>query len=318
MGLIASGRTWERIICKFLSSPLFECQEIGKELQEAICQNEAFNASVIKINSLTWLNEDQKKEIKKLIAGNNVALPTLVKYAAKKDYPGNVYSQIKNLLKIKEKPNSKRGVEMFERVDPETDFVTSLFYKVTPYSYGQILKAIKKADKKFINKVIDLAFRLKGDHDPVMKEASTQTLTFDICMDVGGFRDLHRHRNCVQILKPVTNIYGYDMPKEIAEVGLATEYRRLIEEIQKTYQKIEVKYPGVGEYILPQATRRRFLMKMSPWELQYVTELRSRPQGHFSYREIVYLMWQKFNKKHPDWGKHMKVTPPEEINFFKR
>ncbi|MCL5091137.1 MAG: FAD-dependent thymidylate synthase, partial [Patescibacteria group bacterium] len=212
MGVIASGRTWERIITKFLSSSLLECQEIGKELQEAICKNEAFNASVIKINGLNWLSEEQKSEIKKLIAGNNIALPTLVKYAAKKEYPGNVYQELGKMRYLKNlgEPNGKRGVTMFEGITPEIDFVTTLLYKSTPYSYGQLLKVVKKADKGLISKIIDLAFSLRGDHDQLMKEASTQTLTFDICMDVGGFRDLHRHRNCIQILKPVTGDYGYD------------------------------------------------------------------------------------------------------------
>ncbi|MCL5091136.1 MAG: FAD-dependent thymidylate synthase, partial [Patescibacteria group bacterium] len=142
--------------------------------------------------------------------------------------------------------------------------------------------------------------------------------TFDICMDVGGFRDLHRHRNCIQILKPVTGDYGYDIPKEIGEVGVLKEYKDLMAKVWSAYENIEKKYPGVGEYLLPQATRRRFLMKMSPWELQYVSELRSKPQGHFSYREIAFKMWELFNKKHPDWGKHIKVTSLEKVDFFKR
>ncbi len=321
MGILASGRTWERIITKFLSSPLLECQEIGKELQKAICQKEAFNVSLVKIERMDWLSAKEKEELKKTIAGKNIALPTLVKYAGKKEYPGNAYGEVAKLagkLKGLGEPDGRRGVEMFEGVDPEIDLVTSLFYKATFYSYGQLLRAVKKANKKLIKEVIDLAFKLRGEHDQVLREADTATLIFDICMDVGGFRDLHRHRNCIHILKRVTGEYGFDMPKEVGEAGMAREYEKLMEKVWETYQKIEKKYPGTGEYILPQATRRRYLMKMSPWELQYVSELRTKPQGHFSYREITYKMWELFSRKYPDWGKYMKVTPPEKVDFFKR
>ncbi len=34
-------------------------------------------------------------------------------------------------------------------------------------------------------------------------------------MDIGGFRDMHRHRRCVQIMQDYTTAHGYDMPQEI-------------------------------------------------------------------------------------------------------
>jgi len=321
MGVIGSGRTWERIITKFLSSPLQECQEIGIQLKKAICQKRAFNVALIKIDRIPWLSAKEKAEIKKAIAGKNIALPTLVKYAEKKDYPSNVYQKVEKLsrqLVIKEKPDDKRGVEMFEGLDAKTDFVTSLFYKVTPYSYGQILKAVRKKGNRFLDKVVDIAYSFCGPHDYPLKEAEGRPFVFDICMDIGGFRDLHRHRNCTHILKKITPEYGFDMPREIAEVGLGEEYKKMMGKIEAVYEKIEKRYKNVGEYILPQGTRRRFLMKVSAWELQYIVELRTKPQGHFSYREIAYNMYRLFARKYPAWGKHIRVTDPEKIDFFKR
>ncbi len=59
-------------------------------------------------------------------------------------------------------------------------------------------------------------------------------------------------------------------------------------------------------------------MRMTPWQLQYLTELRTKPQGHFSYRQIAWQMYHKFNKKYPAWGKHFRVTDPRVVDFFKR
>jgi len=321
MGVIASGRTWERIITKFLSSPLLECQEIGAELKRAICQKQAFNLSLVKIKEMNFLSEEEKKIIKKAIAGKNIALPTLVKYVERKEYPENVYHAIKKLakkLEIEGEADGNRGVEMFEEIDSQLDFVTTLFYKTTPYSYRQLLKAVKKAGLGLQNEAISLAYKFRGPHDAVVREAGGASLIFDICMDIGGFRDLHRHRNCVQILKEVNGDYGYDTPQEVVEAGMIEEYTETMNQVWQTYQLLEKKYSLVGEYILPQATRRRFLMKMSPWELQYITELRTKPQGHFSYREIAYKMWELFNKKYPEWGEYMRITPPWTVDFFKR
>ncbi|PIS38983.1 MAG: hypothetical protein COT34_00805 [Candidatus Nealsonbacteria bacterium CG08_land_8_20_14_0_20_43_11] len=321
MGIIASGRTWERIITKFLSSDLKECQQIGRELQRVVCRKQAFNPALIKIDQADYLTLEQKEKVKKAVAGKNIGLPTLVKYAGRKDYPKNAYQEASRYLKelkIKEKPDGKRGAVLYENINSEIDLATTLFYKTSAFSYGQLVKTVKRQSQQFLQKLIDSVYAKRGQYDAVFRETATGGLTFDICMDIGGFRDLHRHRNCIQILKELSPIYGFDMPREIKQVGLEKDYWEIMEKIEKDYWQIEKKHPAVGQYILPQATRRRFLMRMTPWELQYIVELRTRPQGHFSYREIAYQMYQKFAEKHPLRAKHFRVVSPDKIDFFKR
>jgi hypothetical protein len=31
-------------------------------------------------------------------------------------------------------------------------------------------------------------------------------------MDIGGFRDMHRHRRCVQLIQEFSDVHGYDEP----------------------------------------------------------------------------------------------------------
>ena len=321
MGIIANGRTWERIISRFLSSSLLECQQIGKELQEVVCQKEAFNPTLIKLDKVDFLTAEQKEKVKKLVGGKNIGLPTLVKYAQKKEYPGNVYRELAkrvDSLGITEDPDQRRGVELHENINPEIDLVATLFYKVSPYPFNQILTAVSQMPPGFIEEIINLSYELRGQYDSAIKAGATGNLTFDICVDIGGFRDLHRHRNCIHVLKEVTPVYGFDMPKEIVEIGLAVAYQEMMKKAEGAYYKIEEKHPGVGQYVLPQATRRRFLMRMSPWELQYIAELRTRPSGHQSYREISFQMYQEFAKKYPLRAKHFRVVSPEVVDFFKR
>ena len=40
-----------------------------------------------------------------------------------------------------------------------------------------------------------------------------QQFRFDILMDIGGFRDMHRHRRCIQIGQDFTTKHGYDTPE---------------------------------------------------------------------------------------------------------
>ena len=319
-GIMASARTWERIITKMLSSDLLEFQQIGRQLQKAICRQQAFNPANTKIDQLK-VQEQTKEQIKKIAFGKNVGLPTLVKYARSKDYPKNIYKNLRKFLlklDLPKKTDEKFGVELFEKVDPEIDLATTLLYRISNYSYGQLLKAVKKADKKLVRQIIDYVYQSRGERDPVVREAAVGTLTYDVCIDIGAYRDLSRHRNVIHIMKDVAPVYGFEMPEEIKKVGLDKEHQLLMKKVVDVYNKIEKKYRGVGQYILPQATRRRVLMRMTPWQLQYLTELRTKPQGHFSYRQIAWQMYDKFNKKYPDWGKHFRVTDPKVVDFFKR
>lgn len=52
---------------------------------------------------------------------------------------------------------------------------------------------------------------------------------------------------------------------------------------------------------------QRFLFHLNLREAFYLIELRSRPQGHISYRRIAYQIWQEINRVHPYFAKHIKI-----------
>jgi thymidylate synthase ThyX len=43
-------------------------------------------------------------------------------------------------------------------------------------------------------------------------------------------------------------------------------------------------------------------------EAQYISELRSGPAGHFSYRRVAWEMFQALERQHPTLAKHIRVT----------
>jgi thymidylate synthase ThyX len=59
---------------------------------------------------------------------------------------------------------------------------------------------------------------------------------------------------------------------------------------------------------LPLATRVRCLFKMDFAEAQYISELRSGPAGHFSYRKVAWEMYLALERQHPTLAKYIRAT----------
>jgi hypothetical protein len=140
-------------------------------------------------------------------------------------------------------------------------------------------------------------------------------------MDIGGFRDMHRHRRCTQIIQGFTAMHGYETPGGadlggdadiLAEAGITAEFNAAIEAAHVASAQIaSASAPEAAQsalYLLPLATRIRSLFKMDFAEAQYITELRSGPAGHFSYRRVAWEMFLEIERQHPILTKHIRVT----------
>jgi thymidylate synthase ThyX len=122
----------------------------------------------------------------------------------------------------------------------------------------------------------------------------------------------------VQIIKDFGPDYGYDVPQPIEEAHLGDAYRTAMEQAGEHAAKLDGHQRGLGQYALPLAYRRRALFKMSWAELAYIVELRTRPPGHLSYRQIAYDMFTALQQQHPEMAKHIRVTDPAVEAFFER
>lgn len=111
-------------------------------------------------------------------------------------------------------------------------------------------------------------------------------LRFEIVMNIGAYRDLHRHRMLTQDRQLFSTYHGYDVPKEIIEAGLEDEFRAPLEEVDKLFRKIVAYDAELAQYAVPLAYRIRFYQWENFRELFWETELRTIPQGHPDYRVI--------------------------------
>ncbi|MGA2697169.1 MAG: FAD-dependent thymidylate synthase, partial [Terriglobales bacterium] len=74
-----------------------------------------------------------------------------------------------------------------------------------------------------------------------------------------------------------------------------------------------------SQYALPLGFRKRTLFKMDFAEALYISELRSGPAGHFSYRRVAYAMYEAVGKRYPAMAKYFRVSDVKEpVDLLKR
>jgi thymidylate synthase ThyX len=74
-----------------------------------------------------------------------------------------------------------------------------------------------------------------------------------------------------------------------------------------------------AQYLIPLAFRKRALFKMDLAELVYITELRTGPAGHWSYRNVAWQMYQAVANQHPSLARYFRVHDVREpVDLLKR
>lgn len=124
-------------------------------------------------------------------------------------------------------------------------------------------------------------------------------LRFEIVMDIGAYRDLHRHRMMTQERQRFSTHHGYAIPSEVIEAGLGERFSEATEEAIKLFRIMESRDPDLAQYVVPLACRIRFYQWQNIRQFFWETELRTISQGHPDYRKIEHLKFELFRKKYP-------------------
>jgi thymidylate synthase ThyX len=257
--------------------------------------------------------------------------PTLVKYAQPNDYPIQTQAdltqaagEILNGLP----PAGASLVDLVERTETlEVELASTLLYSAAHHPYRQIRDLVAQLPSARISEIVELGLRHRGRHDEALRAFQAgAALRFDILMDIGGFRDMHRHRRCTQIIQPFTTLHGYEIPTSgdlgsedqdgyidiLIEAYCRADFLSAIEAAHAASARIASgPAPETAQsalYLLPLATRIRSLFKMDFAEAQYIIELRSGPAGHFSYRRVAWEMFLALQRQHPTLARNIRVT----------
>ncbi len=290
VGQVTSIRTLERQIRRWKASPYAELRELGQETAEA-CAKPPF----VPHGSGEF--------------GEPVA-PTLAKYVDPDPYPSRARTAVK-LWAEQNLPASAdlktTAVDLIKVTDPLADIVATLLYTVTTRPYRELHELARSWPRTRLEEVLGVALAEKSRRDELLREFRGGPYVYDMMIDVGAYRDLHRHRRCQQFRQGYTWAYGWETPGAIVESGADELFQSAMREAALSASRLSA--PGC-EYLTAFGARSRFLFKMDFAEAEYISKLRSGVKGHFSYREIAWQMKVRMEEVDPELGRLIEATPP--------
>ncbi len=335
LGQIVNARTLETQVSRLLSSEFAEIRELGGKLRSA-ASDPAWNVLRDRLEELAGegnVDPAATQEILQQLMPPVKAAPTLVKYAEPNEY---VMESRKELAQAARELMGDAAVYpapivdlLDDDEDLEVEIATSLLYPHCHYSYRQLRGAVAALSEVRRNEILKLGTAHRGRHDELLRAFSAgHGFRFDILMDVGGFRDMHRHRRCVQLLQAFSDVHGYDEPvcpgqPTLEEAGLAEKYKSAMDAARLAYRELcdsdEPEAKQSAQYLLPLGTRCRALFKMDFAEALYISELRSGVAGHFSYRRVAWEMYRAIAIRHPGLAEMFRVQDVNQpVDLLKR
>ena len=324
LGQIVNARTLENQVSRLMADEHPEIVHLGELLKDA-AKEPAF---VVNHPRLQWFmqelrleNENLWREAQAIFERQVRVSPTLVKYAEPSAYTKETRAALRQAAAelMKGTPIEKAPlVDLLEDEPLDIELATTLLYEHCHYSYRQLRSAVESLSSPQRDEIIALGTAHRGRHDELLRAfAAGQKFRFDILMDIGGFRDMHRHRRCIQIGQGFTTAHGYDTPEEIVKAGAERTYNDAMHRAASA----STKRAGTeaSEYLIPLAYRKRTLFKMDFAEVVYISELRTKPEGHISYRRVSYAMYEAAVKRHPALARIFRVKDiAEPVDLLKR
>ena len=302
VGQITSARTLEEQASRLISSPYQELREIGEAIKIA-CKSKPF------------CPEDKNEP---------PVAPTLLKYVVGNDH---IVLFHEKMIRLAEEflvncpnPNYKSRVFLApEHIDLLDEVVATLFYQHSRHCYIDILGVVSSLSASVKKEIFDIALADRGQYDQWPRAlAAGYALQFDLRIDRGGQRDLHRHRNCIQIHQPLSPNLGWERPALICKLNLEEFYDGAMASVAMGVMELKKEIGVDANYLLPFSFRSPTLYKMSLAQANYMIELRSGQAGHFSYREAACQMHDLTVARYPFLEDRIRVTPFENENIFKR
>jgi thymidylate synthase ThyX len=236
--------------------------------------------------------------------------PTLAKHVDADCYRARANADLKQWaeqnLPRRTMPEPGR-VDALRPLDMAAEIVATLLYSVTDRPFRELYEFAANCTSGVRAEVVDVATQSRPRREELLREFRGGLYVFDLVIDVGAYRDLHRHRRCQQYRQEYTGSLGYETPQGIAEAGLLDTYKQAIGSASLAADPLP--QPG-RQYLLPFASRSRFLFKMDFAEAEYIARVRSSVKGHFSYRQVAWDIREKLAELEPELGRILEATPP--------
>ncbi|HVW86136.1 MAG TPA: FAD-dependent thymidylate synthase [Bryobacteraceae bacterium] len=296
VGQVTSIRTLEKQIRRLRVSEFGEVRDLGREIAEACAAPPECVWDADHIEPLA---------------------PTLARHADPDEYQRQSRSDLelwaRQNLRVEE--GDVRRVDLIRPEDTLAEIAATLLYPVCEYSFRAIYESVRDWSKARQSEVLDVATQSRGSRDDLPRGFRGGQYCFDMLIDIGAYRDMHRHRRCHQYRQAYSGQHGYDVPPVLAEANAADAYRNAMNAALAAMRALP---DPARQYLLPFGARSRFLFKMDFAEVEYISRVRSGVKGHFSYREIAWEMKQRISETEPELARLIDATPPWVEDPLKR
>jgi thymidylate synthase ThyX len=264
IGLTANARALEGLLTKMLSHPLGEVVAVAEAMHKASLH----------------------------------VAPTLVKYASRNAYRAGLGQAVGDVLRrVYTPPQGGASATMvltqpvrLVRYDKDAleRVALALAYEGSdPQAHASsLIDGLRNASQRELTDLVVAAFAERGPHDPAPRGLEASSMTFELMLDYGAYRDLQRHRMLSPATQRLTCHLGFETPGELNDLGFAEAYQEALFHALEHWQKLDA-HPLEAQYAVPLAYRVRTLWTLNLRELFHVVELRSARQGHPSYRRIA-------------------------------
>ena len=290
VGQVVSIRTLERQIRRLKTSEYAELRSLGDEVAAACARPPScvFDENV----------------------SSEPLAPTLAKYVDADGYAAGATNALRSWWEANAPATSLEStsdIEVISPVDRVADIAATLLFPVSDRPFRELYEWMRAASPAFRREVLDAGTNSRVRKEELLRGFRTAPYAFDLVMDLGAYRDMHRHRRCQQFRQGYGTRLGYSTPAAVKDAGLSVDYRRALDEAFASIGQLPE--PG-AHYLLPFATRSRFLFKMDFAEAEYICRLRSGVKGHFSYREVAWAMKESLSNLEPELSPYLQATPP--------
>ena len=284
IGVYGNGRFFTHLITSLKSSPLREEQERGSDLEREI--NKVIPTFI------------KRNRINPQIAETTQRMQAI----AQKYFSGIA-------------PTDER-ITLVPRAEYFQEVLASAVFPYTNLSLPQIHERIQTLSTEERRSILEqyIGRRETRRNRSGRGLEAGYPLTFDLVGGFAEYRDLERHRILTQQRQALTTELGFIMPPEMKIIGLEEEVNAVVEKIEDLNS--DLRHAGLtatSQYATLFNHRLRFMFGMNLREFQHLSELRTQPAGHFSYRSMVMDMAKKVTEAYP-WAQlaygHVDYSDP--------
>lgn len=213
----------------------------------------------------------------------------------------------------------QQAVKLLE-YDPEGEdkIIAGLIYQESAEAFDVILGKVKQMSvaqkEEFLKEV--LAGR-KAKYYKIPRAFENIYVRFEIIMNIGAWRDLHRHRTQTQMRQRFTPELGFDVPDGLKEAGLDQVYISATKKAEEVFHKIAATNPEMAQYCCTLGHRVRFTQYQNMRAFFWEAELRTTSQGHPDYRKVEQEKARQIQAIYPLIGKYL-IVDFNDYDFARR